>query len=173
MMRDGADPPDGLLDHAAFGFLDVAALLVLPDGRYQMQLRDDFPHINVPDHWGCFGGRVEAGETPRQALLRELWEELEFTPRTADWFTESGLVIPQMHVGPTHKTFFHVPVTEAEVAGMVQHEGAAMRTFTIESLMAEPRVVPWDLYGVLLHARQHVVFNSPSSIPNEAANLGR
>ena len=37
----------------------VAALIVLDDGRYLMQKRDDFPAIWYPGHWGLFGGGVE------------------------------------------------------------------------------------------------------------------
>jgi 8-oxo-dGTP pyrophosphatase MutT (NUDIX family) len=54
----------------------VAALLQLADGRYVMQLRDSNPGIFYPDHWGCFGGAVDAGEEPVAALVRELAEEL-------------------------------------------------------------------------------------------------
>ena len=54
----------------------VAALLQLSDGRYLMQLRDSNPDIFYPEHWGCFGGAVDAGEAPTAALVRELKEEL-------------------------------------------------------------------------------------------------
>ena len=40
----------------------VAALLVLEDGRYIMQLRDDLPDIWYPGHWGLFGGGIDEGE---------------------------------------------------------------------------------------------------------------
>ena len=54
----------------------VAALLQLSDGRYLMQLRNSNPDIFYPEHWGCFGGAVDAGEAPGAALARELKEEL-------------------------------------------------------------------------------------------------
>src|SRR5262249_19104994 len=55
----------------------VAALLVLEDGRYIMQLRDDVPNIWYPGHWGLFGGGVDDREDEVAALRRELREELE------------------------------------------------------------------------------------------------
>src|SRR5262245_25765419 len=55
----------------------AAALLVLEDGRYLLQLRDDLPHIWYPDHWGLFGGGVDHGEDAVAALRRELREELD------------------------------------------------------------------------------------------------
>jgi hypothetical protein len=34
----------------------VAAIIVVEDGRYLLQLRDDIPRIFYPGFWGCFGG---------------------------------------------------------------------------------------------------------------------
>ena len=33
-----------------------------------------------PSNWGAFGGHIEDGETPREAALREISEELGFDP---------------------------------------------------------------------------------------------
>src|SRR6266487_1499884 len=78
----------------------AAALIELADGRYVLQLRDAKPHIFYPDHWGCFGGAIDSGETPEAALVREMGEELglslgkaaltRFTRFTYD-FTFAGL----------------------------------------------------------------------------------
>ena len=32
----------------------------------------------LPDHWAFFGGGLEQGETPEQAMARESIEELEY-----------------------------------------------------------------------------------------------
>ncbi len=52
------------------------ALLFDRDGKLLIYLRDDKPTISFPNHWDLFGGHVEAGETPEQALCRELQEEI-------------------------------------------------------------------------------------------------
>jgi len=160
-----SDHPGGVLPWGpGWVHRDVAALLVTEDGRYLMQLRDDFSWLRVAGHWGLFGGRVEAGETPREALFRELREELEFTPTVARWFIETASVIPQLGVPPSQKTFFEVPVTPAEVECLPLHEGRAKRLFTLDDLLREPRLVPWDLEGLMIHARRDAVLRRPTDV---------
>lgn len=57
----------------------AAALLFDRDGRLLIYLRDDKPTIPFPNHWDFFGGHVEPGETPQEALVREVREELGLT----------------------------------------------------------------------------------------------
>jgi 8-oxo-dGTP diphosphatase len=44
--------------------------------RLIIYLRDDKPDIPFPNHWDLIGGHVEEGETPEQALVREVKEEI-------------------------------------------------------------------------------------------------
>jgi 8-oxo-dGTP diphosphatase len=52
------------------------ALLFDRHGKLLIYLRDDDPDIPFPNHWDFFGGHVEEGETPEDALVREVREEL-------------------------------------------------------------------------------------------------
>jgi 8-oxo-dGTP pyrophosphatase MutT (NUDIX family) len=79
----------GLPQHAAWS---ARAALILT--RRSLQLRD---HAG---QWALPGGRVEAGETPEQAALRELHEEIHLAldltavmGRLDDYVTRSGFVI--------------------------------------------------------------------------------
>ena len=54
----------------------ATALLLDRTGRLLIYLRDDKSSIPFPNHWDLFGGHVELGESPEQALIREIHEEL-------------------------------------------------------------------------------------------------
>jgi 8-oxo-dGTP pyrophosphatase MutT (NUDIX family) len=136
----------------------AAALLVTPDGRYLMQHRDDRPDILLPDHWALFGGTVDAGETAEAAMGRELFEELEFRAGVIHAFSEMVIELPFEPPRFDRMSFFAVPLTLAEEAAMVQHEGAGRRLFRPEKLAAEARVAPWDLAAVLMHSRKRCLF---------------
>ena len=84
----GADL-DGLPDHAVFS--NRAAVLLT---RRSLALR------NHAGQWALPGGRIDAGETPEQAALRELQEEVGLVAdapsvlgRLDDFTTRSGFVI--------------------------------------------------------------------------------
>lgn len=61
--------------------LVVAAALIDPDGRVLLsQASEGKPHAGA---WEFPGGKVEAGETPEAALVRELREELGIDTETS------------------------------------------------------------------------------------------
>jgi 8-oxo-dGTP pyrophosphatase MutT (NUDIX family) len=131
----------------------VAALLQLSDGRYLMQLRDSNPDIFYPDHWGCFGGAVEAGEAPVVALVRELEEELAVAVPAADVtrFTEFTFDFGFAGDGIRLRTYYTVTLPRADVHGLVLGEGAELGAFEAERLLAMPRVVPYDAFALWMH----------------------
>jgi 8-oxo-dGTP diphosphatase len=60
--------------------VEVALAMLQRDGRWLMQLRDEIPTIVAPGCWGLFGGHLDPGETPEQAVRRELLEEISWQP---------------------------------------------------------------------------------------------
>ena len=131
----------------------VAALLQLADGRYLMQLRVSKADIFYPDHWGCFGGAVDAGEAPVAALVRELEEELQVVMMAADAtrFTEFSFDFGFAGDGIRLRTYYAVTLPQAGLDGLVLGEGADFAAFEAESLLAMPRVVPYDAFALWMH----------------------
>ena len=60
--------------------LEIAVAMLERQEQWLLQLRDDIPGIVHPGTWGLFGGHLDPGETPEQAAIRELQEELCITP---------------------------------------------------------------------------------------------
>ena len=129
----------------------VAALLMLADGRYIMQLRDIEPHIFYPGHWGLFGGAVDDGETEAQALKRELSEELGFEVSSFNRFVRSEFDLSSMGAGKVYRAVYEVPVSESEFAAFRLQEGRACEALTARKILLELRVTPYDAFAVWLH----------------------
>ena len=105
----------------------VAKAIIHQEEEFLLQLRDNRPDIAYSNSWSFFGGQIEPGETPWQALQRELEEELEWHPQTGRFLWL--LVIKSIPV------FF---IFSVEFTGNREnlrlHEGQDLKWFTAEKL---------------------------------------
>ncbi len=129
----------------------VAALIVLEDGSYLLQHRDDKPGIWYPDHWGCFGGSIDPGEGPLEALHRELYEELELEFEEALFFTRFDFDLTALGAGCHYRNYYVVGIDAARVSRLVLHEGQAVGAFPGETVCRDLRVTPYDAFALFLH----------------------
>lgn len=103
--------------------IDAQACIIL-------QLRDDYPHIAYPNHWGLFGGKIEGDETPKAGAMREVSEELSI-PVAAEKIHFLG----EYHESPdiTYHVFYYLGGAELNQA--VLTEGQRIGTFTADELL--------------------------------------
>jgi len=150
-------PPEGQLQR--LGASDaVAALLVLEDGRYLLQHRDDIPGIWYPGHWGCFGGSVDDGEKPLEALRRELREELELEPGgDLRFFTRFDFDLSELGLGRYYRTYYVVAVRHDQHVRLVLHEGQGMGAFAADVALRELPVTPYDAFALFLHSSRRAI----------------
>ena len=62
-------------DDVPAGHVSVGGLLITPDGRVLLQLRDEKPSLLYPGYWMIPSGAPEPGETFLAGAVRELAEE--------------------------------------------------------------------------------------------------
>ena len=73
----------------------VAGLLLDSKGRALIAKRSQF--MSSPGLWELPGGKIETGELPRDALKRELLEELQVIVSVGAHFARTELVIANRH----------------------------------------------------------------------------
>jgi len=65
----------------------IAAIIFENDkGEILLYRRDNKPGIPFPQHWDLFGGHVEDSETPEEALVREVKEEMNYDLKDFKFF---------------------------------------------------------------------------------------
>ncbi len=134
----------------------VGAILMLDDDRYLLQRRDRIPGIFFPDHWGCFGGGIDPGETPEEALARELSEEtaLDASALPVRYFSRFDFDLSFAGCGRIFRVFYEVRVNGAALASARLGEGQEMRAFTAAEVLRLAPVTPYDGFGLWMHINQ-------------------
>ncbi len=141
---------------APLAFVDAVAAIILVDGeQYLLQLRDNFPHIFFPGHWGLFGGAIEPGESEEQALRREVEEETGIALGEATRFCRIILQQDQLNGRASTRSYFESRITSAELARAHLTEGARMQSFTAREVLEMPRMKPNDAFVLWQHVNRN------------------
>jgi mutator protein MutT len=64
---------------------EVVKAVIFKEGKFLLQLRDNDPAIPYPNSWAFFGGGVDKGEKHKEAMKRELKEELGWCPKEFEY----------------------------------------------------------------------------------------
>ena len=91
----------------------------------------------APGFFGLFGGGVEQGETPEQAFLREVEEELSYRPRSYRHLGRFDVDVKYLDV------YVQQVETDFEARATVR-EGEYGRFFSEQEVMSEEKLSAWD-----------------------------
>jgi len=97
------------------------------EGKVLLQLRDDNPTIRYPNLWGTFGGQIEEGETPEEAIVRELGEELGYELSDPEYFGNFPLDGYDIHM-------FRIIDYSLALDSLTVKEGQEGRYFSLEEV---------------------------------------
>lgn len=105
--------------------IKVAAAIIVDEGRIFATQRG---YGAFKDGWEFPGGKVEAGETSREALAREIREELDTEIRVGELFETVEYDYPDFHLS------MDCFICTVKAGGLVLKEHEAARWLTAETL---------------------------------------
>ena len=133
-------------------FQDAAvAIITTEDRRYLLQLRDDKPGIFYPDHWGLFGGAIDPGEGPEEALRRELREELSLEAGELRYFTRVDFDFSCVGASNCCRVYYELTIAARELSTLRLGEGRLMDAKPLQDALITNRLVPYDSFAIWLH----------------------
>ncbi|MGW7358386.1 NUDIX hydrolase [Streptomyces sp. NPDC054802] len=125
----------------------TAALLVNSRGEYLLHLRDAHKSICDPGTWSLVGGGPEPGESPDEAVAREIREETGLVIPGLTRFTTTLAHGPDMAEG-------HIQVYagrwDGDADSLPVTEGIMFRWFTVAA-MEQLTMCPWAYEAILAH----------------------
>ena len=111
----------------------VSAIPVNAEGKILLQQRDDRPDLLFPRCWTTFGGAIEDGETPDQAMRRELLEEIELELPLKLWKVYDEVV--DMNGTPRLvRRYIYTGLIDQPAESIVLNEGQALGYFGPDDL---------------------------------------
>ena len=118
----------------------VAVILQNPQGQALLQQREGKPNLPFAGYWTLPGGKVEDGEVPKEAIRREVMEEIELAVPLQLWkvYERPGpgsiTVVQYVYIGETDRT----------VSSLACNEGQALQYVGLEELAELPIAYGFD-----------------------------
>ena len=106
-------------------------------GQILFQLRDNKPNLLNSNLWSIFGGGIEKGETPKEAAVREIYEELGIKIKQEE--LRIILIVP---TSLAKLNYIYGLKTDARFNKAKLKEGAKMQYLSINEFLRKKNVVP-------------------------------
>jgi 8-oxo-dGTP diphosphatase len=111
-------------------------LFVNARGEVLLQLRNNIPTIRFANYWSCIGGGLEPGETPEQAMLREVDEELGIAPGSHEYIGSWRRMSGDIHIYASRLD----ATAESLMPGLTEGQRVAWHTPQAAMMLS---LVPW------------------------------
>ncbi len=126
----------------------VGALFVGEDGRVLLGLRAPWKQV-WPCHWDTIGGRVEAGESLDDALVREVQEEVGVTPTQFRLIATVRERQPKIYGDALHHVYAVTSWQGGDPANICE-EHTELKWFSVGEMRLLTNIVDCD-YPLLAH----------------------
>lgn len=110
--------------------------IILYDKNHNILMQKRWANAKIyPNHWGLFGGKIEQGETPDEAIYREIQEELNYFLQEYNFEFE----LPYEITGLQKGTWFIYSqyMREKEKEKLTLQEGEAMAWWSFEEVFSK------------------------------------
>jgi len=109
-------------------YIKCAGMIFLKNGK--ILLEDRRKICKHGEHWSFFGGCIEEGETIKQALRRELFEETSYRPNKYEFFKKYVFKVNNLHL-----TYYMFMAEMPHISKLKIHKKAGTKIATIKQAL--------------------------------------
>lgn len=133
----------------------VACILTL-NNEYVVQLRDDKPNIFFPSFWSLFGGEIEKNENAEDALIREIYEEINLRiKKKLKYFTSLKFDYAFCGMKEYYRKYYTYEINESAYSKLKLNEGQSFDKFDALTLLNKNNFVPYDSFVIWMHYKNN------------------
>lgn len=120
--------------------VEIVMALIKQGDNYLLQLRNGKDQVGALNFIGCFGGKIEVGETPETAICREVAEETTLQPAPEKLeFIGEVTVDSERHGEPitAHARIYQITVPPSIVVQAKEGELVTMTKVVVQANMEQ------------------------------------
>jgi 8-oxo-dGTP diphosphatase len=117
----------------------VAAIILNEKGEVLLQKKDLDYHW-FPGYWGFFGGEIKSGEIPRDALKRELFEELRCKANNLEFLKKYSYRDSCQKGVREGKMYIYVCKLKENISNLSLNEGVGFAFFSKNENLPKPMI---------------------------------
>jgi len=120
----------------------VSIIIRTLNNKFLLQHRDNTEHIEYPDCWGLFGGWIECGESPEEALSREIKEEIHCSKSDNLGLSNVRMLFQEERADKGWMEFVFYGEVTSDTNQIILKEGQAIAEFSILEILSILKLAP-------------------------------